>query len=161
VVTWASWASLAGTYAVVYLGAYVRHANASLACLDWPLCQGQLVPDLSGPTGVVFLHRLSALLLTLALLALVQRLWRDPLLRRTRPDLVRSGLLALSLLLLQSATGAWVVFSRMSLPSILGHAAVVTLLFGVLAVLAYQALPLRLGAGRQQAAVAEPVRLSR
>ncbi|MCX2728151.1 COX15/CtaA family protein [Thermomicrobium sp. 4228-Ro] len=160
-VSWASWGLLVGTYAVVYLGAYVRHANASLACLDWPLCQGKLVPDLAGPTGIVFLHRSSALLLTLALTGLVVRLWRDGALRRARPDIVRSGTLALLLLLAQSATGAWVVFSRLSLDSILAHAAVVTLLFGALAVLAYQALPVRVGTVRRSAAVAEPVQVSR
>jgi cytochrome c oxidase assembly protein subunit 15 len=139
----ASWGLLIGTYAVVYLGAYVRHSQASLACLDWPLCQGRLIPDLVGPTGVVFLHRLSALVLTLGLVGLVVRLWRDRVLRRERPDLVWSGLVALGLLLAQSVTGAWVVWSRLSLASVLGHAAVVTLLFGTLAVLAYQSLPER------------------
>jgi len=139
----ASWGLLIGTYAVVYLGAYVRHTHASLACLDWPLCQGRLIPDLVGPTGIVFLHRLSALVLTLGLVGLVVRLWRDRVLRRERPDLVWSGLVALGLLLAQSVTGAWVVWSRLSLASVLGHAAVVTLLFGTLAVLAYQSLPER------------------
>ncbi|MCM8747011.1 COX15/CtaA family protein [Thermomicrobium sp. CFH 73360] len=151
-VTRGAWALLVGTYAVVYLGAYVRHSNASLACLDWPLCQGQLIPELSGATGIVFLHRLSALILTLGLLVLVVRLSSDSELRRRRGDLVSSGMLALGLLLVQSATGAWVVFSRMSLMSILGHAAVVTMLFGVLAILAVQSLPVR-GDGRQVAPV--------
>ncbi|MDW8060996.1 MAG: COX15/CtaA family protein [Thermomicrobium sp.] len=152
-VTRGSWAILVATYAVVYLGAYVRHTNASLACLDWPLCDGQLVPPLNGPTGVVFLHRLSALLLTLGLVALVGRVWWDHELRSQRPDLAWTGMAGLGLLLAQSATGAWVVFSRMSLASVLGHAAVITVLFGVLAVLAVQSLPLRVAAGRLASSV--------
>ncbi|MFN3336044.1 MAG: COX15/CtaA family protein [Thermomicrobium sp.] len=151
-VTRGAWALLLGTYAVVYLGAYVRHANASLACVDWPLCQGRLIPELSGATGIVFLHRLSAAVLTLGLLVLVLRLWTDAELRRVRSDLVTSSLLALGLLLAQSATGAWVVLSRMSLVSVLGHAMVVTVLFGVLSVLAMQSLPSR-AARRQKAPV--------
>lgn len=138
-----SWALLLATYGVVYLGAYVRHSNASLACLDWPLCQGRVIPELVGPTGIVFLHRLSALLLTLGLLALVVRLWRDPTLRTERADLARGAALAVALVLVQSATGAWVVLSRLSLLSVLGHAAVITLLFGVLALLAVQTLTVR------------------
>lgn len=139
----AVWALLLATYIVVYLGAFVRHSNASLACLDWPLCQGQLLPELAGPTGVVFLHRLSALLLTLGLSGLVVRLWRDPLVRRQRPDLTWLSMLSLILLLLQSAIGAGVVWSRLHLFSVLGHAAVLTVLFGSLAVLAVHVLPER------------------
>src|SRR5439155_25809528 len=45
---------------VVYLGAYVRHAEVSLACFDWPLCNGLVVPPLDGPTGLVFAHRAAA-----------------------------------------------------------------------------------------------------
>src|SRR5205807_6271133 len=57
---------------VVYLGAYVRHAGVSLACADWPLCNGQLVPALDGPSGVVFAHRLAAVGAIVLLGALVR-----------------------------------------------------------------------------------------
>src|SRR4030081_2882506 len=43
-----------------FLGPSVRHAGLSLACADWPLCNGQVVPSLEGPTGIVFAHRLAA-----------------------------------------------------------------------------------------------------
>src|SRR4029077_5458991 len=46
---------------VVYLGAFMRHTGVSLACADWPLCNGQVVPPLEGPTGIAFAHRLAAL----------------------------------------------------------------------------------------------------
>ena len=53
----ATWGILAYVLAVVYLGAYVRHADAALACDGWPLCGGRLFPGLGGrpappsPTG--------------------------------------------------------------------------------------------------------------
>src|SRR5579884_2601494 len=79
---------------VVYLGAYVRHAGFELACLDWPLCQGKLVPPLAGPVGVVFAHRVAALggILLLGWLAVWS--WR---LRHDRPDLASAGGVAFAL----------------------------------------------------------------
>src|SRR5207247_8481287 len=61
---------------VVYLGAYIRHAGVSLACPDWPLCNGQVVPGLDAATGFVFAHRLAAIG-ALLLLAWLVRLARS------------------------------------------------------------------------------------
>lgn len=132
------WLTLGYTYVVVYLGAYVRHSNATLACLDWPLCQGQVFPGFSGPVGIVFIHRLAAGLAVLLVAALVLRTRRE---RATRPDLYRGSLLALVLILLQAAEGALIVYARMDLFSTLAHAGIVTLLFGVLSVLCLRTLP--------------------
>jgi cytochrome c oxidase assembly protein subunit 15 len=137
-VTTLIWGSLGFTYVVVYLGAYVRHTNASLACLDWPLCQGQLVPGFSGPVGMVFLHRLAALVGTLLLGALVLAAARW---RRQRPDLFWGSLLALGLVLAQSVSGAVLVFSRLDLVASLAHSGIVVLLFGCLSYLALRTLP--------------------
>ena len=42
-----AWISMAIIYIVAYLGAYVRHAEAELACgTDWPLCNGSVFPGL-------------------------------------------------------------------------------------------------------------------
>lgn len=50
---------------VIYLGAYIRHTKSSGGCLGWPLCNGELVPELSGATGIAFTHRVAAFLLFL------------------------------------------------------------------------------------------------
>jgi cytochrome c oxidase assembly protein subunit 15 len=62
-------------YAVVYLGAYIRHTSSGGACEGWPLCNGAVVPELTGSTGVAFAHRLAALLLLfiVAILAMYVR----------------------------------------------------------------------------------------
>ena len=111
---------------VVYLGAYVRHAGVSLACADWPLCNGQVVPNLDGPTAVVFAHRLAAigavaLLVWLARLALRERLAQS------------AALAAAALAVLQALSGALVVWTRLGLFSTLAHAAIMALLFACLA----------------------------
>ena len=133
-----AWGLAVYTYGVVYLGAYVSHTNSSLACLDWPLCQGSVFPGFTGPVGIVFSHRLAALILTIGVGALSLWCWRN---RAARPDLARAGAIAFATLLLQSLVGAAIVFSRMSIYSTLSHAAVVSLFFGALAYLCLNTLP--------------------
>ncbi|HEY3062808.1 MAG TPA: COX15/CtaA family protein [Chloroflexota bacterium] len=118
---------------VVYLGAYIRHAGVSLACPDWPLCTGQVVPSLDGPTGVVFAHRLAALVAVL-LLAWLSRHTRGV------PGLGPVALVAFGLSVLQALSGALVVTTRLGLFSALGHAALMAVLFGALAELTRRAL---------------------
>lgn len=137
-VRWGAWGLALYTYGVVYLGAYVNHTGASLACLDWPLCQGSVFPGFAGPVGIVFSHRLAGALLTLGVGALCAWVWRR---RAARPDLALAGAAALALLVLQSLSGAAVVFSRLNLFSVLSHGALVTLFFGALSSICLNVLP--------------------
>jgi cytochrome c oxidase assembly protein subunit 15 len=111
---------------VVYLGAYVRHTGVSLACQDWPLCNGQVWPGLSGPTGIVFAHRLAALgaLLLLGLLATWSWQLRE-----------LGGVVAFALGLGQALSGAVVVWTQLGLFGTLAHAGLISLLFASLAFL--------------------------
>ena len=137
-IRWVTWGLAIYTYGVVYLGAYIRHTDASLACLDWPLCQGSVFPGFTGPVGTVFSHRLAAVILTVGVGFLTLWCWR---VRATRPDLAWVSGIAVVTLLGQSATGAAVVFTRLSLFSSLGHSAVVTLYSGALTYLCLNVLP--------------------
>jgi len=140
-VTGLIWGSLGFTYLIVYLGAFVRHVSANLACgIEWPLCNGALVPPLdllNSPVGAHYAHRLAALTGTLLIVALTARAYRA---RGQRPDLYRGSLLALALIVLQALSGAIVLFSRIDLLSTLLHSALVTLLFGCLSYLALHTL---------------------
>jgi cytochrome c oxidase assembly protein subunit 15 len=128
------WVIAVGAYvlAVVYLGAYVRHAGVSLACVDWPLCNGQLVPVLAGPTLVVFAHRLAAIG-AIALLG-----WLAYLTKKHGVG-QRAARISLGLVVLQALSGAVVVWTRLGLFSTLAHAAIMALLFAALALLVRQA----------------------
>lgn len=132
------WGTTLFTYAVVYLGAYVRHTNAEDACRGWPLCNGAVIPTFHGLVDVAFGHRMAALVLTLAIVGLV--LWSARI-REGRPDMLRAGKLALALVVLQALSGAVVVFTGLDLFAALLHAGLVALLFGCLTYLCLHALP--------------------
>ena len=57
-------------YVVVYLGAFIRHTESAGGCLGWPLCNGEVVPELTGATGIAFIHRVGAAILGIVLIAL-------------------------------------------------------------------------------------------
>ncbi len=135
---WLAWGTLLFSVAVAYLGAYVRHTNNELACSTWPLCNGEVFPALTGPVAIHFGHRLAALASVLLVAALAAWAWR---LRAGRPDLFRLALAALGLILGQAGVGGAVVLSRLSFGSTLGHAALMALLFVVLAELCRATLP--------------------
>src|SRR5213596_2982238 len=46
-------------YTTIVLGGTVRGMGAGLACQDWPLCKGHVVPDLRDPlVAIEYAHRL-------------------------------------------------------------------------------------------------------
>lgn len=103
---------------VVYLGAYVRHSGVSLACTDWPLCNGQVVPPLDAATGVVFAHRVAAAGAVVLLGALATK--------------NKLAVWPFGLSVLQAFSGALIVWTYLGLFSTLLHAAIMGLLFASL-----------------------------
>jgi heme a synthase len=126
------------TYIVVYTGAYVRHRGVELACSTWPLCNGQIVPNLTSEQGIVFIHRFAALLLAAGAVWLF--FWARRL-RAGRPDLYWGSVAVLIGVLVQALEGALVVSSRLNLFSLLAHGAIIALLFGALGYLVIHVLP--------------------
>ncbi len=62
---------------LIFVGAYVRIREAGLACPDWPLCHGKLLPTLSVPIFWEWLHRLLALLTFLYVVWFVYGMWHS------------------------------------------------------------------------------------
>ncbi|MBO8142432.1 MAG: heme A synthase [Firmicutes bacterium] len=144
--SWA-WFSLVFVYLVVYSGAYVRHTNSNLACPDWPLCGGQLIPELTGPVAIQFAHRLAAALAVVVLAGLVRAAASE---RHERPDVYRASLVSLGLVLAQALTGGLSVLTRLSLLVMMLHSAIITVLFGVLAYACLQVMPEPAPAGAER-----------
>src|SRR4051812_27089792 len=85
------------TLLLILAGGVVHTTGSSLACPDWPLCYGQVFPEMTG--GVLFehSHRLIASAVTTCTLALVIALlqrWRGM-------ALLRRGALTLAITLAQ------------------------------------------------------------
>lgn len=125
------------TYCEVYLGAYVRHSGAMLACPEWPLCSnGQLVPSLTGLVGIQMWHRIAAMGLFCLIVGLVVYARRH--FRQTRRDIYVGSIIALLLAVFQIFTGGYAVLSDLHIYATTLHTAGITLLFGTLFYLCVQ-----------------------
>jgi cytochrome c oxidase assembly protein subunit 15 len=124
----------ATTYCLIVLGALVRANGAGLACPDWPLCFGQLVPQFDFRVALEWGHRVLAGLVSLGLLALSWAGWRREELRaRLKPRLA----IAWALLATQVVFGGLTVLLGLapwtvSAHLLLGNAFCLTLLWSAL-----------------------------
>ncbi|MGD8190785.1 COX15/CtaA family protein [Brevibacillus ginsengisoli] len=133
-----AWLTAVFAYGVVYLGAYVRHTKSYLACPDFPLCQGKLIPDLTGQVANHFAHRAGAFVLTLLILGMMTYAIRHY--KETRRDIYTASILAFVLVLMQGLSGAILIWTQINLYSTILHSAVVTCLFGTLCYICWQTL---------------------
>ncbi|WP_426451726.1 COX15/CtaA family protein [Paenibacillus sp. S-38] len=131
-VRWAVWGVLIYSYVVVYLGAFVRHTEAVGGCIGWPLCNGQVIPEMAGGTAIVFIHRVAAALLGLSILTLFLFIRAQA----SRDSAVyQAALYSLILVTLQILSGGFVTLAigyDIYLLASLLHAMLVSFLFGVL-----------------------------
>ncbi|MBJ6362291.1 heme A synthase [Paenibacillus sp. MAHUQ-46] len=102
-----SFALFVYTYIVVYMGAYIRHTKSGGGCLGWPLCNGEVIPELSGASGIVFLHRIAALILVLFVILLTIHIHK----RTAHEGLLKVSRWAVFLVVVQVFSGALLTYS--------------------------------------------------
>ena len=120
--------------ATMVSAAIMTKSGASLACADWPLCDGARLPDLADPLVRLNLaHRLLAAATAGASLVLFLRL-------RSEPAFARVGHALLTLIALEIGLGGVVVVLAVPLWAGLVHQALGVLTFGVLSLLMWRAL---------------------
>ncbi|GAA0494724.1 heme A synthase [Salinibacillus aidingensis] len=118
------------TLVVVYTGALVRHAQASLACISWPFCEPGLSPvDYSFIQWVQMGHRFAAGLLFVWVIFLFFRISRN---YKKHKVMYYGWTIALLLIILQVALGAMIIFTIANLYIALFHALVISVFFGLL-----------------------------
>lgn len=108
-VTMLAYITAALSLVIILTGALVRGSGATLACIDWPLCNGEVLPFDQGQLQTVHvLHRFSVVGLGISLLMLVWYVWQ------TRRDMLLRAVMAGALLvyLSQAMVGALFVLSE-------------------------------------------------
>src|SRR2546425_9200819 len=97
-------------YATIVVGGTVRGMDARLACPDWPLCNGSVVPNLADARILVeYIHRLVAALTGLFMLSTLVAavLWFRPEMR-----IVILSVMSFEILVTQVAVGALTITSE-------------------------------------------------
>ena len=115
------WKLAIATLALMAVGSATRVMNAGLACPDWPLCYGQLVPrqQMNLQVFLEWFHRLDASLIGLMSIWLTVQSWWC---RRDLPKwLPWASLGALSLILVQGALGGLTVTELLRFDIVTAH----------------------------------------
>jgi heme a synthase len=105
---WA-WAAIVALSLLMTMGNIVSATGSGLACPDWPLCHGRLLPPAQSEVLIEFSHRLKAIPFTLLLLVTVVLTWRRTTARAPR----RLSLILVALLAAQIGLGGVTVLFKL------------------------------------------------
>jgi heme a synthase len=135
------WKIAIATLILMAIGSATRVMNAGLACPDWPLCYGTLIPSqqMNLQVFLEWFHRLDAALIGLSTIALVAlSAWH----RRSLPGwLPWAALLALGLILFQGVLGGLTVIQLLRFDIVTAHLGTALLFFITLLVMGTMLLP--------------------
>jgi heme o synthase len=138
--TWLAVAAAVGTFVLLLSGAYVRGADATTACLGWPLCgaiadvpagyRPLFVPRIDFPTtgtaAIALLHRYVAAIVGVIVIAACIEAWRH---RRDAPGLGPLAIATCVIFVAQIAIGAANPLTNFSPWALAAHPAAASLLW--------------------------------
>ena len=122
-------ASVVATYVMVLIGVVVRSTGSGMGCPDWPLCHGQVIPELGDTAAwLESIHRWWGVLIGFVVLALVISAVRT---QRVTRSLVVGSFAALGMVLFQGYLGKLTVDMNNSAETVTAHLATAMLLLGI------------------------------
>lgn len=128
-------------YVLIVVGGYVSSTRAGLACPDWPLCRGQIIPPLSPAVLTEYTHRVLSLVAGIAVFATAVVAWRRP----SKDAVTVWSFLGAGLLVIQVLVGAVTVQTELEPVIVTLH---LGLAVGVFAAVLITAVLASLGASR-------------
>ncbi|MCT7972674.1 COX15/CtaA family protein [Laspinema olomoucense] len=135
------WKIAIATLLLMAVGSATRVMNAGLACPDWPLCYGKLVPtqQMNLQVFLEWFHRLDAGLIGLSAIALAGLSWWD---RRDLPGwLPFASTGALGLIVFQAVLGGLTVTELLRFDIVTAHLGTALLFFTTLLIIGMALLP--------------------
>jgi heme A synthase len=123
-------ATTGATVALMALGSLVHGTGSSLACPDWPLCNGTALPPMVGGVAFEHSHRLMAMAVVILTVTLAGAVWG-----RAAPVDKGLAVAACALIAVQAALGASTVLLRLPPAVSVAHLATAMALLVVLAAL--------------------------
>lgn len=129
------------TLALMAVGSATRVMNAGLACPDWPLCYGQLVPtaQMNLQVFLEWFHRLDASLIGLMAIGLVGlSVWYRSVLPKWMPG---AAVAALLLIVVQGVLGGLTVIQLLRFDIVTAHLGTALLFFCTLLAIALSLMP--------------------
>jgi heme a synthase len=135
------WKIAIATLILMAIGSATRVMNAGLACPDWPLCYGTLIPSqqMNLQVFLEWFHRLDAALIGLSTIALVGfSVWHRRVLPAWTPWM---SLFALGLILFQGVLGGLTVTQLLRFDIVTAHLGTALLFFATLLVMGVWLLP--------------------
>ena len=119
-------ATAVSVYVLIVLGGVVTSTGSQLACPDWPLCNGQIIPTFTPQVVIEYTHRLWTLVVTVFVIATALLAWKT---YRWGSSVTKLATLTLVLLWGQVILGMMTVDSG-ALPAVVtSHLALATLVF--------------------------------
>ncbi len=140
-VHWLAGRLAVATLVLMAIGSATRVMNAGLACPDWPLCYGQLLPSqqMNLQVFLEWFHRLDASLVGFGTIGLVAlSLWKRHLLPNWTPW---AAIAALFLVVFQGVLGAFTVTELLRFDIVTAHLGTALLFFSVLLTIAISLKP--------------------
>lgn len=135
------WKIAIATLLLMAVGSATRVMNAGLACPDWPLCYGQLIPSkqMNLQVFLEWFHRLDAALIGLSAIALAGLSWWH---RRSLPNwLPWASTFALGLIIFQGVLGGLTVTELLRFDIVTAHLGTALLFFTTLLVIGTALIP--------------------